>query len=84
MQPSFRTFDEVLDSHRQQIDRFGGSHGLRGRGLLESAIVQPQAMFGGQYLHADLYDMAAAYLFHLVKPFVDENKRIGLIRRCYS
>jgi death-on-curing protein len=48
--------------------------------LLESALAQPQAMFGGQYLHADLFEMAAAYLFHLVKnhPFVDGNKRIGL------
>jgi len=37
-------------------------------------------MFGGQYLHADSFEMAAAYLFHLVKnhPFVDGNKQVGL------
>ncbi|EDN65173.1 Death-on-curing protein [Beggiatoa sp. PS] len=39
----------------------------------------PKASFDGQFLHTDLYAMAAAYLFHIVKnhPFVDGNKRIG-------
>ncbi|MFN9372019.1 MAG: Fic family protein [Planctomycetaceae bacterium] len=43
--------------------------------MLESAIAQPQAGFGGQYLHADVDEMAAAYLYHLVMnhPFVDGN-----------
>jgi death-on-curing protein len=38
----------------------------------------PAATFGGQYLHSDLCEMAAAYLFHLVQnhPFID-NKRVG-------
>ena len=37
----------------------------------------PAAAFGGQYLHGDLYEMAAAYLFHIVQthPFLDGNKR---------
>lgn len=48
--------------------------------MLESAIAQPEASFGGQYLHADVFEMAAAYLYHLVMnhPFVDGNKRVGL------
>ena len=35
---------------------------------------------GGEYLHADIFEMAAAYLYHLVMnhPFVDGNKRVGL------
>jgi len=39
----------------------------------------PQSGFGGQYFHADVCAMAAAYAFHLVQnhPFVDGNKRIG-------
>jgi death on curing protein len=47
---------------------------------LESTLAQPQAQFGGSFLHHDLYEMAAAYLFHIVMnhPFVDGNKRTGL------
>jgi death-on-curing protein len=39
----------------------------------------PEAGFGDQYLHADLFEMAAAYLYHIVQnhPFVDGNKRTG-------
>jgi death-on-curing protein len=76
----FLTLDDILESHQNQIDTYGGSHGIRDIGLLESAIAQPEASFGGQYLHADVFEMAAAYLYHLVMnhPFVDGNKRVGL------
>lgn len=39
------------------------------------------ARFGGEFLHEDVHLMGAAYLFHIVKnhPFVDRNKRTGLI-----
>lgn len=76
----FLTFDEVLESHQAQVAVYGGSDGIRDVGLLESALAQPQASYGGQYLHADVFEMSAAYLFHLVQnhPFVDGNKRIGL------
>ena len=76
----FLTLDDIIESHQNQVDTYGGSHGIRDIGLLESAIAQPEASFGGQYLHADIFEMAAAYLFHLVMnhPFVDGNKRVGL------
>jgi death on curing protein len=76
----FLTLDDIFESHLNQIDIYGGSHGIRDIGLLESAIAQPEASFGGQYLHADIFEMAAAYLYHLVMnhPFVDGNKRVGL------
>ena len=76
----FLTLDDIIESHRNQIDTYGGSHGIRDIGLLESAIAQPEASFGGQYLHADIFEMAAAYIYHLVMnhPFVDGNKRVGL------
>ena len=74
------TLDDILESHQNQIETYGGSHGIRDIGLLESAIAQPEASFDGQYLHADIFEMAAAYLYHLVMnhPFVDGNKRVGL------
>ena len=58
----FLTLDDILESHQNHIETYGGSHGVRDIGLLESAIAQPEASFGGQYLHADIFEMAAAYL----------------------
>ena len=79
-EPAFLTLDEVLALHADQIDRYGGARGIRDLGLLESAIAAPRATFGGGLLHATPSEMAAAYLFHLVRnhPFVDGNKRAGL------
>lgn len=59
----------------------GGAAGVRDRGLLESAIAQPQSCFGGQLAHEGLFEMAAASLFHIVQNhrFVDGNKRTGLL-----
>lgn len=81
MSPDFLTLEDVLDIHPLQLARFGGGEGVREPGLLESALAQPRASFGGQYMHADIWEMAGAYLFHLVSnhPFVDGNKRVGLL-----
>jgi death-on-curing protein len=80
LDPTFLTVEDALDLLEIQLRLFGGLQGLRDRGLLESALAMPQATFGGEYLHADLFEMAAAYLYHLVldHPFVDGNKRVGL------
>jgi death-on-curing protein len=73
--------DDVLDIHATLLETYGGSAGLRDRGLLESALAQPQASFGGQLVHEGLVTMAAASLFHIVSnhPFIDGNKRTGLL-----
>lgn len=70
----------VLRIHDAQIAAHGGDPGVRDEGLLESALAQPMAGFGGAFLHKDLFEMAAAYVFHLANnhPFVDGNKRTGL------
>jgi death on curing protein len=80
-EPEFLTVDDVLELHAVQLTRYGGAGGLRDRALLESAMAQPMASFGGTWLHPDLWSMAAAYLYHLVQnhPFVDGNKRTGLL-----
>jgi death-on-curing family protein len=77
----FLTVEVVIALHQRQLERFGGGAGLRDRGLVESAVAQPQASFGGTYVHEGLFAMAAAYLFHIVSnhPFVDGNKRAGLL-----
>ena len=77
----FLDVEDVLELHATQLSVFGGSDGLRDRGLLESAVGQPQSSFGGQFVHEGLFAMAAAYLFHITSnhPFVDGNKRAGLL-----
>ena len=77
--PLFLELEEILEIHADQLKHYGGSTGIRDMGLLQSAIAMPRAQFGGQFLHAGLFEMAAAYLFHLVQshPFMDGNKRVG-------
>jgi death-on-curing protein len=79
--PEFLTLDEVLALHADQIRRYGGATGLRDLALLQSAIAMPETSYGGEYLHGSVFEMAAAYLFHLARnhPFVDGNKRTALI-----
>lgn len=77
--PVFLHVDQVLRLHRSLIEAYGGADGTRDVGLLLSALEQPRATFAGSYLHVDLFEMAAAYLFHVVSnhPFIDGNKRTG-------
>jgi death-on-curing protein len=77
----FLTKRFVVAYQARLIDLFGGSHGLRDEGLLDSALAQPEAAFEGEYLHRDVWEMAAAYAFHLCRnhPFIDGNKRIAAV-----
>ena len=81
MDPVFLSLSEVLEIHQDQIARYGGAAGIRDIELLKSALGMPSATYGRQFLHTDIYEMAAAYLFHLVKnhPFIDGNKRVGAV-----
>jgi death-on-curing protein len=77
----FLTFNQVLKLHSLQIEEFGGLDGIKNEGLLRSALAQPESGFGEEYFHKNIYEMAAAYLFHLVKnhAFNDGNKRIAAV-----
>ena len=79
--PVILTLGEVIEIHRDQIERYGGDPGIRDLGLLQSALAMPAAGFGGRYLHTHLCEMAAAYLFHVTQnhPFIDGNKRTGAV-----
>ena len=81
MEIYFLDLQEIKSIHKYQIEKYGGIHGLRDQNLLESAINYQQAMFGQQYLHVDICSMAAAYMYAIIKnhPFVDGNKRTGLV-----
>jgi death-on-curing protein len=75
--PDFLNQTTVLKIHTRQIEKFGGTPGIRDEGLLESALAQPQATFAGELLHPTIDKQAAAYLYHLAMnhPFIDGNKR---------
>ena len=75
--PRFLSISQVLDIHQDEINSFGGTSGVRDEGLLDSALAQPQATFGGELLHPTIGEQAAAYLYHLAMnhPFIDGNKR---------
>ncbi len=80
-EPVFLGLDEVIEIHHDQIKRYGGHAGIGDIGILKSAIAMPSATFDGNYLHTDIFGMAAAYLFHIVRnhPFIDGNKRTGAV-----
>ena len=77
----FLSITEVLAIHQDQISRYGGTTGIRDIELLKSALGIPAATYAGEFLHSELYQMAAAYLFHILKnhPFLDGNKRVGAV-----
>jgi death on curing protein len=79
MEIIFLDYDDILDLHERLIRLLGGIQGIRDEGLLRSAIAQPEAGFGDEYFHKDLFEMAAAYVFHIIlnHPFLDGNKRTG-------
>lgn len=71
--------DEIILLHDEQIERFGGSYGIRDEGLLDSALSAPFQTFEGVDLYPSLVEKAARLSYGLVHnhPFVDGNKRIG-------
>jgi death-on-curing protein len=76
----FLSIEEVLDLQTRMLEAYGGQAGVRDRGSIESAVGMPTQTFGGDFVHADLFEMAAAYAFHIAESqaFVDGNKRAGL------
>ena len=79
--PEFLTLAEVIAIHNNQIENYGGKSGIRDLSLLNSAVAVPQSTFDRKYLHEDLFDMAAAYAYHICRnhPFIDGNKRVALV-----
>ena len=71
---------EVLRIHQQVIREFGGSHGVRDLGLLESAVARPKAGFGDYEAYPTVVEKAAVLLHSIAKnhAFVDGNKRTAL------
>jgi death on curing protein len=69
--------DSVLEIQAQLIERYGGIHGLRDEGALESALMAAENR--AYYENAPIEVLAATYAFHLSQAhaFLDGNKRIA-------
>ena len=72
--------EQVLRLHEVLIDEFGGIHGIRDEGLLESALSAPFQTFDGQDLYPGVLEKAGRLGYGLIRnhPFLDGNKRIGV------
>lgn len=70
----YLTFIEVLAIHKILIDKYGGSHGLRDPGALDSALYRPQSGY-----YDNIIQEAAALWESLSQnhPFIDGNKRVA-------
>ena len=76
----FLSVQDVLEIHSELILAYGGAQEIRDQNALESAVAHVEATFQGEFLHSDIFEMAAAYIFHLSgnHPFLDGNKRVAL------
>ena len=74
MNTRFATIQEALEAHRRLIDGFGGAHGVRDRGALESALLRPHSGY-----YDSILEQAAALMESLAMnhPCVDGNKRMA-------
>ena len=63
------------------IEKFGGTRGIRDRGLLESALSRPFQTFDNKDLYPSVIKKAAALIESILinHPFIDGNKRIGYV-----
>jgi len=76
--PLFLNFEVVTELHKDSLQKFGGTDGVRDRGLIESALAS--AINTYMYASGDLFDIAATYGFHIAQAqaFLDGNKRTGV------
>lgn len=77
-EPVFLTLEQIQYLHRLSLEAHGGQDGLRDQAAFASAAAQPHNTW--HYAHGDLFDVAAAYAFHLAESqaFIDGNKRTGM------
>ena len=79
VEPRWLTDAMLLAIHAQQVERFGGAHGVRNKNLVLSALVGPKQRWRRDQT-ADMADIAAEYLVGIARArgFKDANKRTAL------
>ena len=75
------SLDQIRRMHHTIIEETGGLHGVRDENLLESALLSPFQTFGGETPYKSIEMKAARLCYSLIRnhPFVDGNKRIGVL-----
>ena len=70
----YLTMQEALYIHQELLNAYGGSPGIRDRGLIEASLLRPQTGY-----YRDLIEEAAALWESLTMNhgFIDGNKRVG-------
>lgn len=78
MEPLFLTRQQVDAIHAGSLRQFGGADGVRDNGLVESALASAWNTWA--YGGGDVFDIAAAYAFHLAEAqaYIDGNKRTAI------
>ena len=77
--PEWLVASDVIHFHRALIEEFGGLHGIRDQGALESTLARPINLIGYEP-ETPIHELAAGYGFGFAKNHVfnDGNKRIPL------
>lgn len=78
-------FEDIVEMHDNLIIQFGGTFGIRDKGLLVSALEEPrQTMFGKEiYPNTESKVCEMSYLLTMNHCFIDGNKRIGAFALVY-
>ena len=77
-EPKFLTVGQIENFHKRGLELWGGSGGIRNRSLFVGAVAQAQNVYW--YGQGDLFEIAAAYCFHIAQAqaFLDGNKRTAV------
>ena len=80
MKTKYVSLEEILRLHFQVVEDFGGSHGVRDEGRLNSVVLAPKQIAFSKEQYPSVYDKAAVYLRNIVgdHPFSDGNKRTAI------
>jgi death-on-curing protein len=79
--------EDLLDLHDQVIaSPDGAAPGVRDHRALEAAVARPISGFGGMDFYSTPFARAAALMESVIQrhPFVDGNKRTGLLAAVFS
>lgn len=77
----YLTVEDIIELYTRIFVHLGGRAGLRDIALLESALNQPKASFGGRDLYMGTVTKAVVLCEAIIRnhPFTDGNKRVGVL-----